>query len=285
MGAKASACVISSRCSRASSNSATKVTTTTGVITSQADISLTADVIGTLPIANGGTGATTAPTAIAALGGLSGNGLAGQIAVYTGTLSVSSFSNFTFNDTTNVLTVTGSVVAAENSAFGSSSKPTSTRLLTKGSGTSSATKSLQAQNSAATEHMYVRDDGQLGARVAWTIFSDRRLKKNIRDVETGLAKNVLKIIQDLPDPVLFDYTGGAPDQIGYLADELQAVLPQIVQTITPDAGADTPADLLGVQYTNLIPILLLGLKQLIPLIGGAQSRANNGPRPDRPRLR
>ena len=63
------------------------------------------------------------------------------------------------------------------------------------------------------------------------------------------------------------------------------MLPQIVQTITPEGGADAPADLLGVQYTNLIPILLLGLKQLIPLIGGAQSRANNGPRPDRPRLR
>lgn len=164
--------------------------------------------------------------------------------------------------------------------------PGSTRVLTKGSGTSSATKSLQAQDGGATEHMYVRDDGQLGARVAWTIFSDRRLKRNIRDVEPALARNALKVILDLPDPVIFDYQQGATDQIGYLADEIQSVLPQVAQTLTIE-GQDTgtPADLLGVQYSNLIPIILLGLKQLIALVPAAQVRATVPPGPGRQRLR
>jgi hypothetical protein len=76
---------------------------------------------------------------------------------------------------------------------------------------------------------------------AWTVISDARLKKNVRNYEAGLA-DLLQI-----RPVWFTYTGeaGMPQQegVGVLAQELQQVAPYMVSewTYRPESGP-TPAE-------------------------------------------
>lgn len=74
-------------------------------------VSLTADVSGTLPIANGGTGATSAGAALSNLGGISGSGTTNQLAYWSSSSAITGDSGLTYNTSTNALTA-GSLTAS-----------------------------------------------------------------------------------------------------------------------------------------------------------------------------
>ena len=81
-------------------------------------VDILAETTGTLSIARGGTGATSGSAALAALGGVSGSGTSGQVAVFNGSGSIISDSNFTYNTSTNQLVVGGTVTAGALSTSG-----------------------------------------------------------------------------------------------------------------------------------------------------------------------
>ena len=81
-------------------------------------VDILAETTGTLSIARGGTGATSGSAALAALGGVSGSGTSGQVAVFNGSGSIISDSNFTYNTSTNQLVVGGTVTAGALSTGG-----------------------------------------------------------------------------------------------------------------------------------------------------------------------
>lgn len=81
--------------------------------------------------------------------------------------------------------------------------------------------------------------------------SDARLKKNVRGID-----NPLRVIEALRG-VRYERTDEASDatQIGVIAQEVETVLPELVQELDPKSGTK------GVNYIGLIPVLIEALKQ------------------------
>ena len=88
--------------------------------------------------------------------------------------------------------------------------------------------------------------------------SDKRLKENIRDIKGSLKK-----VQSIRS-VKFDWKDdGAKNQFGFIAQELQAVLPEVVN--------ENPDGYLGVDYSEMIPILVDAIKEQQKIIENLQS--------------
>ena len=89
---------------------------------------------------------------------------------------------------------------------------------------------------------------------AFVTYSARELKKDIKDISNPMAKlNALR-------PVTYNWRGGdikakgwKSEEVGFIADEVQQVLPQIVQT-----GMDGKAQ--GIDYSKLTAVLTQAVK-------------------------
>ena len=102
--------------------------------------------------------------------------------------------------------------------------------------------------------MRVRNDGLAEVNQAWTVTSDERVKRKVKTLSSKRA--ALMALR----PVTFDYIDGATGQTGFIAQEVQSVLPEIVRELD-DTG------LLGIQETHLIPMLVQVVQELITEIG------------------
>ena len=110
---------------------------------------------------------------------------------------------------------------------GSTTVNTSVALQAYSSGTTSATYPLSARNSASTDNFYIRSDGFGYLQAAsWSYGSDRRIKENINYIETGLDK-VLAL-----KPATFDYIDGVKNNIGWIAQDVQEVIPEAVGVLS-----------------------------------------------------
>lgn len=90
------------------------------------------------------------------------------------------------------------------------------------------------------------------------ITSDARLKRNIANVDNGI-NTVMKL-----RPVSYEKKSsltsddyGKVREIGFLAQEVQTVLPNLVSEFTKDNGEK----ILGVQYSELIPVLTKAIQE------------------------
>jgi hypothetical protein len=80
------------------------------------------------------------------------------------------------------------------------------------------------------------------------VSSDQRLKENVVPIESGLDK--VKALQG----VEFDWISNGKHQIGFIAQEVEKVIPDVVST-----GED---GIKGVQYANLVAVLVEAVKEL-----------------------
>ncbi len=122
---------------------------------------------------------------------------------------------------------------------------------------------------APTQDLSVNGTAGKSGGGAWSTFSDRRIKKDIRDYRKGL-KEILQI-----RPVLYDYNDKSPfkndsDQpmVGIIAQEIQQVLPSTVQEIAT-AVFD---DLLVYDSSELTYTQINALKELYALIEALQEQ-------------
>lgn len=130
---------------------------------------------------------------------------------------------------------TGAIKASSNVEFGGLMGVGGTTLVAgirariKGIGTTSATYGLQVDNSSDVTNLQIRDDGVGTLRAAsWTYTSDASQKRNIKAYDKSKATaDKLKSIAVKQ----FDYIDGLTNQVGYTAQELQAVLPDAVTTL------------------------------------------------------
>lgn len=100
--------------------------------------------------------------------------------------------------------------------------------------------------------------------------SDARLKRDIQPLDYGL--NALLQLR----PVSYFWKNGHEGDsrhIGFIAQELQNVLPEVVQDREwvaggdePDGGAWQPAERLGVAYTEIIPVVVAAMQEQQRLI-------------------
>jgi hypothetical protein len=108
------------------------------------------------------------------------------------------------------------------------------------------------------------------AGVAYLSTSDRRAKDNIRPYCCGLG-----MIRRL-NPVLYDWkVDGSPGQ-GFLADELQEVVPEAVYGTKDGMNEDGTPDLQSVDMTRIIPCMVKAIQELdskVESLGGADFSA------------
>lgn len=85
------------------------------------------------------------------------------------------------------------------------------------------------------------------AAASWTYGSDRKMKENITQLSYGLD-DLMKI-----NPVKFDYIAGQKDQLGFIAQDMQKIIPEIVKSL--------PNDMLGIQTEGLIPVIINSIQE------------------------
>jgi len=93
---------------------------------------------------------------------------------------------------------------------------------------------------------------------AWTNASDARLKKNIVDIKYGLA-DVLKL-----QPRSYQMNSVAGDFVGFIAQELQGVIPEVV--------SGDPEKQLGVDYGSLVAVAFKAIQEQQALITALTTR-------------
>jgi hypothetical protein len=82
-------------------------------------------------------------------------------------------------------------------------------------------------NPTGVDLLYIRGDGYAYiAASAWAYGSDKRIKENIDYIETGLDK-ILAL-----KPAKFDYIDGLKNNIGWIAQDIQEVIPEAVNPIS-----------------------------------------------------
>jgi hypothetical protein len=95
------------------------------------------------------------------------------------------------------------------------------------------------------------------------VTSDERAKSNIRPLDRGLAE-ILALQPKRYDLSLPDEL--KTDQIGLIAQELQKVIPEVV--VEPE----NPEELLGVQYSAMVPVLVKAIQDQQALIVDHEQR-------------
>ena len=88
--------------------------------------------------------------------------------------------------------------------------------------------------------------------------SDRRLKENISYFDSGLAK-ILQL-----KPATFDFINGENNQKGFIAQDVEAVIPEVVRTTTmPDSNGsvDETDTYLTINSSAIIPYLVAAVQE------------------------
>ncbi len=80
-----------------------------------------------------------------------------------------------------------------------------------------------------TNTMYLTDGDGIVSFAAWTYNSDRRLKENIQYLNGINAMNIIGMLK----PATFDYINGAKNNAGFIAQDVQEILPNLV-TVEPN---------------------------------------------------
>jgi hypothetical protein len=126
-------------------------------------------------------------------------------------------------------------------------------LISQASGTS-AHYPLLARDPAGTNLFWIQGDGTGYLKAAaWTYGSDRRLKENI-DYGYLANKGLDKILA--LEPVRFDYISGTKNAIGFIAQDVQSVIPEAVSITDEDTGY------LGLKSNFIISYLVESVKEL-----------------------
>lgn len=107
------------------------------------------------------------------------------------------------------------------------------------------------QNNASVNNFYlgVGGDGYLRAS-AWSYGSDIRMKENISDVTNGLD-----LVSKLK-PKHFDYIDGIKNNLGFIAQDVQELIPQAVSI------SDEKTGMLGLKTDFIIPYLVKSIQEL-----------------------
>ena len=213
-----------------------------GTTPSWSAVSLTADVSGTLPVANGGTGVTTSTG--------SGNNVLSAAPTLTGTTTIgaTNIGGSTVGRNLSVATTAASpgpcVIDYNNTA----ATDVDLLLRCQTAGTSAWSFILcQSDSTLYTQRFQVRGDGYVLASSSIAANSDIRLKKNIKVIPDALEK-VSKISGYTYDRI--DLEGR---HAGVIAQEMIEVLPEVV-----DKGDD---GMYAVSYGNIVALLIEALKE------------------------
>jgi hypothetical protein len=98
----------------------------------------------------------------------------------------------------------------------------------------------------------------LNGASAWTAISDKRMKKDIKELDYGLKEiSALK-------PVFFNYKDDSKTQerrLGFVAQEVEEIIPELVKKSVYDKIEGSP-ELLSLDTTSMTPVLVRAIQEL-----------------------
>jgi hypothetical protein len=133
------------------------------------------------------------------------------------------------------------------------------RLTVWGADAASSTLTFNVVNSASTTVFAVFDGGNAQLSGTLTQSSDQRLKTNIQSLD---ASSSLSLIDAL-NPVTFNWIDpneGTTPQLGFIAQQVQQIFPNLVSTTSPTSL--TPDGTLGLNYIGLISPIVKSIQAL-----------------------
>jgi hypothetical protein len=206
-----------------------------------------------------GTFAVTGSTTIASLlnigGALNANGSLTVTGVAT--LGNASSSNLSANLAMFGSTGTTTITAAGRVGVGTST--VYAKLTVWGTDVASSTLAFNVVNNSSTTVFAVFDGGNAQLSGTLTQSSDQRLKTNIATLD---GSSTLAALVQL-NPVMFNWIDpnqGTAPQVGFIAQEVQKIFPNLVSTTTPTAL--TPDGTLGVNYIGFISPVISAMQEL-----------------------
>jgi hypothetical protein len=109
---------------------------------------------------------------------------------------------------------------------------------------------IRSSTDVAMFYVNEANTGYLNA-AAWSYGSDRRIKENIINLEGSGLDTILKL-----NPVRFDYINGIKNNIGWIAQDVQEVIPEAVDTISKTN------DQLTLKSDYIVPYLVKAIQEL-----------------------
>jgi uncharacterized coiled-coil protein SlyX len=103
----------------------------------------------------------------------------------------------------------------------------------------------------------------IGGYASWSNKSDRRIKKNIRDTQYGLA-TVMQL-----RPVEYSLISNELKQVGFIAQEVNKLVPEVITGIEGDLEK---GEILGITYANLVPVLTKAIQEQQKQIDGLHAQ-------------
>jgi hypothetical protein len=148
---------------------------------------------------------------------------------------------------------TGTGVYGQSSGIaihGQTTGTTSSAFGIKGQAASSVSTGVWGYNPTGTAGRF---DGNVTYTGSLTHVSDGKLKKDVRDLSYGLEQ-MLKL-----RPVSFSWKreDGGKTHLGFIAQEVQKVVPEVVLPVHEPEGADV----LTVDYVELVPVLMKAVQE------------------------
>jgi len=255
----------------------------------------TTTLSGTLAVANGGTGAVSLTGLLRGngTGAVSGSALVNLASEVTGTLAVANGGTGTTTSTG-----TGAIVRATSPSISAASftGATTATQFTSGNGTAATTSpnrfhsssdwALAAVSSSGTGGMYVRSISGTpligwyngtsnianivnnGTSVSYNTSSDYRLKENVANYVSGLsAVNALR-------PVTYKWKSdpNGPTATGFIAHEVQAIVPQAVNGVKDAVDKNGNIIPQGIDTSFLVPHLVSAVQELSKKIDQLEAR-------------
>lgn len=125
----------------------------------------------------------------------------------------------------------------------------------KGTTANSSAWTIICVDSTPANNFYTRNDGAGFLKAAaWIYGSDPRMKTNEQSLSYG-RKELLKLKTHK-----FDYIDGPREHLGFMADAVQKVMPELVEEVV--MNHETGATMLGLRTTDLIPVLVNAVNEL-----------------------
>ena len=135
--------------------------------------------------------------------------------------------------------------------IGTQATATGSNSISIGTGTTAAANTIRLGNAAITT---------ANIQVAWTVTSDRRLKRDIADLDLGLALvNALR-------PVSYRRVNDDTEELGFIAQEVEAVLPRPLGMLSVDVD-----DTYMLRKDDLIAVLVKAVQELTIRVKGLES--------------
>tara|TARA_R100000742_G_C4266960_1_gene85103 strand:+ start:171 stop:1307 length:1137 start_codon:yes stop_codon:yes gene_type:complete len=242
-------------------------------------------ITGTLAAADGGTGLTSISTLLNSNAVVNAytNGTDNNILTSSGAAAINGESNFTYNGATGALAVTGQFVATANAGTntaisGIASNDTSTQGWNTSLGVANFDQNSTNTNSTTiavnTEStggrlvsFYYQENSGTGpkgeikydtgtSQVQYNVTSDYRLKENIVDLSSAVDR-----VKNLK-PKRFNFVGNSTEIDGFLAHEVQEVVPQAVSGAKDQVFDDGQVNPQQMDASKLIPVLTAAIKEL-----------------------